>query len=73
MRSKLKNRTTRFLTVSLILVSILTVFVFSFLAVYMDRRSVDTISEVGKIYMSGMSEQIALHFATTIDLRPTSW
>ncbi len=69
MRSKLKNRTTRFLTVSLILVSILTVFVFSFLAVYMDRRSVDTISEVGKIYMSGMSEQIALHFATTIDLR----
>ena len=35
----------------------------------MDRRSVDTISEVGNIYMSGMNERIVLHFATTIEMR----
>ena len=69
MRGKRKSEMTRFLTVSLVLISILTVFIFSFLAIYMNRRSMDTISEVGKIYMSGMSEQVSLHFATTIDLR----
>ena len=35
----------------------------------MTRRSANTIGEVGKFYMNGMSEQISLHFATTIDLR----
>ena len=54
---------------SLIAVSILCVCIFSFLAFFMNRRSADTISKVGKIYMSGMSEQISLHFETTIDLR----
>ncbi len=67
--SKLKIQTPRFLTVSLILASILTVCIFTFLGVYMTRRSANTIGEVGKFYMNGMSEQISLHFATTIDLR----
>ena len=67
--SKLKTRAPRFLTVSLILASILTVCIFTFLGVYMTRRSSDTIGEVGKFYMNGMSEQISLHFATTINLR----
>ena len=67
--SKLKNQTPRFLAVSLILASILTVFIFTFLGVYMTRRSAETIGEVGKFYMNGMSEQISLHFATTINLR----
>ncbi|MDE7221231.1 MAG: response regulator [Oscillospiraceae bacterium] len=69
MHTKLNNSTTRFLTISLILLSILTAGTFSFLAVYMNQRSAETISAVGKIYMDGMSERIALHFATTIDLR----
>ena len=69
MHAKLKTSTTRFLTVGLILLSILTAGIFSFLAVYMNQRSTETIGEVGKIYMDGMSERIALHFATTIDLR----
>ena len=67
--SKLKTRAPRFLTVSLILASILTVCIFTFLGVYMTRRSSVTIGEVGKFYMNGMSEQISLHFATTINLR----
>ncbi len=64
-----KDKTTRFLTISLILVSILCVFVFSFLALFMGNRSRTTLNEVGTIYMSGMSEQVSLHFETTINLR----
>ena len=65
----MRNKTTRFLVASLIMVLALCVLVFSFLAITMDRRSTRTINEVGKIYMDSMSEQIALHFATTINLR----
>lgn len=64
-----KDKTTRFLTFSLILVSILCVLVFSFLAFFMGSRSQNTLNEVGTIYMSGMSEQISIHFETTINLR----
>ena len=67
--SKLKSKTARFLTVSLSLVSILTIVIFTFLGVYMTRRSSDTIGAVGKFYMDGMSEQISLHFSTTVNLR----
>ena len=59
----------RFLTASLIAVSLLCVCIFSFLAFYMNQRSGDTISSVGQIYMSGMSQQISRHFETTIGLR----
>ncbi len=69
MQGNLKNRTTHFLTVSLVVISIVCVCIFSFLAVYMNRKSTDTIEAVGKIYMDGMSQQISLHFTTTIDLR----
>ena len=64
-----KNKTTRFLTRSLIIIIILCIFIFAFLAFYMNRKSADTISEVGEIYMSSMSEQISLHFGTTMKLR----
>ncbi|MCI8442461.1 MAG: response regulator [Provencibacterium sp.] len=63
------NKTTRFLMISLILVSVLCIIVFLFLAVYMNKQSLDTISQVGTIYMSGMSKQLSSHFETTIDLR----
>lgn len=65
----MKNKTTKFLTISLIMVSILCICIFTFLALFMNKRSGDTITEVGSIYMSGMSEQIAMHFETTISLR----
>ena len=63
------KKTLRFLTVSLIAVSLLCVCIFFFLAFYMSLQSGNTIGNVGKIYMSGMSQQISLHFETTMDLR----
>ena len=66
---KLPNSATRFLTVSLALVLLLTVCIFSFLAFFMSRKSANTISDVGSVYMVGMGEKVTQHFATTIELR----
>ena len=65
----MKNKTTRFLIVSLVCAVLLCVCVFSVLLVAMDHRSKDTINDVGTLYMSGMSEEIAMHFSTTMELR----
>lgn len=65
----MKSKINRFLTVSLILVVILCISIFAFLANYMNKLSSNTIDEVGKTYMAGMNERIAKHFETTIDLR----
>ena len=35
----------------------------------MNRRSADAINQVGQFYMKNLSEQISLHFQTTIGLR----
>ena len=64
-----KNKTTRFLTTSLIAVVLLCICVFSFLALHMNRESTQTINQVGTLYMSNMSQQISMHFETTISLR----
>ena len=66
---KLLNSATRFLTVSLALVLLLTVCIFSFLAFFMSGKSSETISAVGTTYMTGMGEKVTQHFATTIELR----
>ena len=63
------NRATHFLIVSLALVLVLTVCIFSFLAFFMSRKSSETISAVGTTYMSGMGEKVTQHFETTIQLR----
>ena len=65
----IRDRTTRFLITSLLAVSVLCVTVFTYFAVHMNYKSSETISEIGKIYMSGMSEQVAMHFETTIGMR----
>ncbi|MCI8516131.1 MAG: response regulator [Hungatella sp.] len=65
----MKNKTTHFLAVSLAAVLVLCVAVFSFLAYYMNKKTMDTISEVGTVYMTGMNERISIHFQTTIELR----
>ena len=64
----MKDKTTRFLLGSLIGVALLCVCVFSFLAVRIGDQSSRTINEVGTLYMSSMSEQISMHFETTISL-----
>ncbi|WP_373214871.1 response regulator [Ruminococcus sp. 5_1_39BFAA] len=69
MKKKIKNESIRFLMCSLILISVLCVGIFSFLAVYMNKKSTQTLYEVAMIYMSGLNKQISLHFETTLDLR----
>ena len=66
---KLLSDANRFLTVSLAFVLLLTVCIFSFLAVYMSRKSAETISAVGTTYMTGMGEKVTQHFASIIELR----
>ena len=64
-----KINPTHFLVGSFLAVSIFTFGVFFFLSQYMDRISFDTISQVGDSYMHGMSDQISMHFQTTVELR----
>ena len=65
----MKEKTTRFLTISLVAVSILCILVFSSLAARMNDRGAETIREIGEIYMDGMSRQVDTHFKTIIELR----
>ena len=69
MPSSLKNKTTRFLTISLVAVLALSVTIFSFLAIFLNKQSASTIQEVSRMYMSGLSDQLARRFETTISLR----
>ena len=69
MQSRLRNKTTRFLTVSLVVVLALSVTIFSFLAIFLNEQSASTIQEVSRMYMSGISDQLARHFETAIGLR----
>ena len=65
----MKNKITHFLSVSLVLILVLCISVFSFLALFMTQKSTDTINQVGTLYMANMSRQISIHFETTIELR----
>ncbi len=61
----------RSLKVSTAVIICLTVFVFSFLGMSIHNMSENTIEEIGTAYMSGMNEQVSLHFETIIELRLT--
>ncbi len=67
--SNIKRRTARFLLASLALMIAVSVGTLSFFVLTMGRESQNTINEIGTFYMRGMSEKIAMHFETTIDLR----
>ena len=69
MQSSLRNKTTRFLTVSLVVVLALSVTIFSFLAIFLNEQSASAIQEVSRMYMAGISDQLARHFETAIGLR----
>ena len=53
----MQNKTTSFLVISLILIIALCIGTFSWLEKDMNEKSANTMSKVGEIYMSGMSEQ----------------
>ncbi len=65
----MKDKTTRFLTGSLIGVVVLCVCVFTFFSVRMSFQSSYTINEVGTLYMSRMSQQTSNHFESIISLQ----
>ena len=65
----MKNRTTRFLITSLVVVALLCVCVFSFFGIHMGNQSAHTINQVGTLYMSSMSQQISTHFESIIGLQ----
>lgn len=57
-----------FLT-KLFLVLILCVGIFIFSAYFMNKKGADTIGVISDIYMHNMSEESALHFSSTIEMR----
>lgn len=61
----------RSLKISIAAVICLYLFVFSLLGISLNRMSERTIEQIGAAYMSGMDEQVSLHFKTIIDLRLT--
>ncbi len=65
----MKNNTTKMLIGSMVAALVFCIGVFSFLAISLNHKTADQITEVGTIYMSGMSEQISRHFETLIELR----
>ena len=65
----MEKRTTRFLNVSLVLVSIFCIFIFIIQAICVNHMGEDAIRQLGVFYMSGISEQVSSHFGTTIELR----
>ncbi|MDE5803346.1 MAG: response regulator [Lachnospiraceae bacterium] len=65
----MKKRTTQFLNVSFVLVSFFCIFIFIVQAVLANVMGEDAIRQLGVFYMSGISEQVAAHFGTTIELR----
>lgn len=65
----MKNKPIRTVTLGLTGVAILCIAIFTFLMLYMQKRSSNTITEVGSFYMSTMSERITEHFETVMELR----
>ena len=65
----MKNKTTRFLMVSIIALVIISASVFFGLQFIMRGKSTTAINEVGTLYMSGISERISRHFETLIELQ----
>lgn len=64
-----KHRTTRLLIGSFVFLVIVSAVAFISLGFYMSKVSNDAISGVGDLYMTGISEQIASHFSTLMDLK----
>ena len=65
----MEKRTTHFLNVSLVLVSIFCIFIFIIQTICVNFMGEDAIRQLGVFYMSGISEQVSSHFGTTIELR----
>ncbi|NBH74159.1 response regulator [Clostridiaceae bacterium] len=61
----------RSLKISIAVIICLNIFIFLFLGISINKMSKNTIEDIGTTYMSGMNEQVSLHFETIIALRLT--
>jgi len=68
---KENNKIKHFLMISMTVVSVICIAIFTFLGFYMTNRNDKTINQVGSIYMRSMNDRISQHFSTMIDLRIT--
>lgn len=66
-KNVVNSNTSRFLVGSFIGLVFVSIIVFLFVSFYVDRIGDDTISAVGDLYMTGMSDQISAHFETLIN------
>ncbi len=64
-----KNSITRFLKLSFFAIIIFSIFSFTCLGLYMSHKSHEAFHQIGNIYISGMSEKMAKHFESVIQLR----
>ena len=65
----MKNKTMKFLTASIITVIIACIILFTALGIFMNKKSDETLNEMGTIYMSGLNERISKHFETILDMQ----
>lgn len=65
----MEKRTTRFLKISIVLVSLFCIVIFIIQTICVNLMGGDAIRHLGVFYMSGISKQVASHFGTTIELR----
>ena len=65
----MKKRTTHFLNISLVFVSLFCICIFIIQTLCINLMGENAIRQMGVFYMSGISEQVSSHFGTIIELR----
>lgn len=63
------KRTVRFLVTSVVLAIIVCIVIFAYQTWCVNQKGTETISEIGELYMSGLSERSMVHFQSTVELR----
>lgn len=63
------QKTKKFLWISFISVIIFCIVIFAWISKYLGDKSEETVTEIGKIYMSEMNRQLEQKFSTIIELR----
>lgn len=64
-----KRRTTQFIVGSFITLIVISIISFFCLSAYITKTTNNSIDNVGRLYMTGMDEQISAHFRTLINLK----
>ena len=68
-QKKNKRRTTQFIVGSFVTLIVISIISFFCLGSYITKQTNDSIDKVGRLYMTGMDEQISAHFRTLINLK----